>query len=238
VKTGGVGTTVAQRLGGGATESAPGDAPASAHQAGRPRSPAVDQALIRATLAILEEEGYARLSMAGVAKRAGVSGTTLYRRWSSKEELVGASLVSLRRTSECPDTGTLAGDLAEVLRHSVESLGGEPGKVLRGLVGEIFKSPELAALARNRLGDPGGEIIGTILARATARGEVPPLDPALARNLIAGPVFHQFLMDRAPLTAAMVDDLVPMIVAALQAAPRRDGVRRSNRAGGGRSAGR
>src|SRR5581483_7883463 len=76
---------------------------------GRPRSPAVDRALIAATLAILAEEGYARLSM------AGVSGTTLYRRWPSKEDLVGAALASLAPSLSCPDTGTLAGDLTALL---------------------------------------------------------------------------------------------------------------------------
>lgn len=190
-----------------------------ATQSGRPRSPAVDHALIQATLAILEEDGYARLSMAGVAKRAGVSATTLYRRWASKEDLVGASLASLHSSAGCPDTGSLVGDLDAILRHLIVSLRGEPGRVLRGIIGAIFNSAELAALAQDRLGSPKGAIITEVLVRAVRRGEIAPLDAGLARNLIIGPVFHRFLMDGQVPSPDVVPSLLPMIVAALKAGP-------------------
>jgi len=186
---------------------------------GRPRSPAADQALLHAALESLEEDGYARLSMAGVAKRAGVSGTTLYRRWSSKEDLVIAALESLHQGVGYLDTGSLAGDLDMALRQSAAAFRGEQGRVLRGLIGELFKNPELSALVQDRLGGPKRQLFVDMIERAVRRGEIPPIDPTVALNLVLGPVFHRFMVDSETLTPEVVDYLVPMIVAALKAAP-------------------
>ena len=59
---------------------------------GRPRSLAADEAIRDATLELLATEGYANLTMSGVAAQAGVSTATLYRRWTSKLDLVIAVL--------------------------------------------------------------------------------------------------------------------------------------------------
>jgi AcrR family transcriptional regulator len=186
---------------------------------GRPRSTAADQALLHAALESLEEDGYARLSMAGVAKRAGVSGTTLYRRWSSKEDLVIAALESLHQGVDYLDTGSLAGDLDKALRQTADAFRGEQGRVLRGLIGELFKNPELVALVQDRLGGAKRQLFVDMIERAVRRGEIPPIDPSIALNLVLGPVFHRFMLDSETLTAAVVDYLVPMIMAALKAAP-------------------
>jgi AcrR family transcriptional regulator len=190
------------------------------HHAGRPRDTAIDRALIRATLRTLEEDGYVRLSMMGVAKRAGVSVAALYRRWSSKEDLVVTALESLRPGEKGIDTGSLRGDLTAMLHQLAAALEGEPGKLLRGLVGEAVKSPEFAVLIAERLGGAQRQRFAEVVDRAVLRGELPPVDPEVAMNLIAGPAIHRFLIEGAPVTPAVVDYLVPMIVAGLQAAPR------------------
>lgn len=184
---------------------------------GRPRSPAADRALIDATLAILEEDGYARLSMAGIAKRAGVSATTLYRRWSSKEDVVSAAMASLHSGTFDADTGSLVGDLAALLGRFTEALRSEPGRVLRGVVGEMVKSPELAALVQDRLGSASRGPVTAMLERAVARGEIPPVDLGVARNVVIGPLFHRFMMDGESPSPHVVAVLVPMILAALRA---------------------
>src|SRR5438309_1298698 len=84
---------------------------------GRPRSVAADKAIAEATVAIISEEGYGGLTMAGVADRAGVSTATLYRRWPSKEELVLGTVAALAPDRGDIDTGSLEGDLTEFLDH-------------------------------------------------------------------------------------------------------------------------
>jgi AcrR family transcriptional regulator len=55
---------------------------------GRPRDPGAEEAIGRATLALLDEQGYAGLTMASVAERARVAKTTIYRRWPTKADMV------------------------------------------------------------------------------------------------------------------------------------------------------
>ena len=159
--------------------------------------------------------------MAGVAKRAGVSGTTLYRRWSSKEDLVVAALESLHGGVDYPDTGSLAGDLDSVLHQAAAAFRTEEGRVLRGLIGEVFKNPELAALVQDRMGGPKRQLFVELLDRAVGRNEIPPVDPDIAVNLVFGPIFHRFMVDTGSLTPEVVDYLIPMTIAALKAAPSR-----------------
>jgi AcrR family transcriptional regulator len=88
---------------------------------GRPRSEASHQAIIRATLELLLEVGYGPLTMEAVRLRAGVGKATIYRRWSSKEELVRDAIVALHEEFDVPDTGSLRGDyhaIAEMVRAS------------------------------------------------------------------------------------------------------------------------
>src|ERR1700694_1018579 len=90
---------------------------------GRPRSAEADQAITASTLALLEEEGFAGLTMAGVAARAGVSTATLYRRWPSKLDLVVGVVTAWADDAPAIDTGTLAGDLAMLLSSMASRLG-------------------------------------------------------------------------------------------------------------------
>jgi AcrR family transcriptional regulator len=59
-------------------------------RAGRPRDPQVDAAIRAATLELLVEQGYHATSIQAIGRRAGVSAPSIYRRWSSKAELIEA----------------------------------------------------------------------------------------------------------------------------------------------------
>src|ERR1700736_364907 len=100
---------------------------------GRPRSSEADQAIVAATLALLEEDGYAALTMAGVAARAGVSTATLYRRWPSKLDLVVGVLARMSEDAPIIDTGTLGGDLTVLLTNTATKLTGDGGRLFEGL---------------------------------------------------------------------------------------------------------
>src|SRR5438270_13278542 len=87
---------------------------------GRPRSAEADAAIREATVDLLAQEGYAGLTMSGVAHEAGVSTATLYRRWHSKLELVIDVLAMRAEESPVPDTGTLEGDCRSMLQILVD----------------------------------------------------------------------------------------------------------------------
>src|SRR3954447_430060 len=79
----------------------------AARLVGRPRDPRVDEAVRRAALELLVEEGYQATSIQAIARRAGVSAPSIYRRWSSKAELVEAAVFP----SDLVEPGGLSGDL-------------------------------------------------------------------------------------------------------------------------------
>ena len=77
---------------------------------GRPRDPGVDVAIRTATVDLLGEIGYARLTMDKVAARAGVSKASLYLRWPNKVALVADALQQrARAVPQVPDTGAWCG---------------------------------------------------------------------------------------------------------------------------------
>jgi AcrR family transcriptional regulator len=182
---------------------------------GRPRNPDVDRAIVAATLTLLEELGYAGVTMSGVAERAGVSTATLYRRISSKEELVVDALATLVPDRPPADTGTLEGDLSETLRRMGEHLSGERGRLMLGLAGEILRHPGLAEALRARLSAPMQRNLAAMLDRAVTRGEIPrPADVNVVIALIVGPL-HYWLLSGEAIRPGVIETLVPMLLRSL-----------------------
>src|SRR5215212_9632406 len=84
------------------------------------RSARVRQAVLAATSQLLDEAGYAGVEVPEVARLAGVHPTTIYRRWRTKERLVGDVLLERSEPlSPTPDTGSLAKDLRCLMRDGV-----------------------------------------------------------------------------------------------------------------------
>ena len=163
---------------------------------GRPRSEASHQAIIRATLELLLETGYRSLTMEGVRARAGVGKATIYRRWSSKEELVRDAIVVMHDDVEAPDTGSLRGDY-EGMATRVLSAAHRSGAatLMPRLLGDVANDPELRAIFYENLVEPRRAQMRTILARAVARGEIrDDVDVELMIDLFAGPVVYRLLI--------------------------------------------
>ena len=168
---------------------------------GRPRSEASHQAIIRATLELLLESGYRSLTMEGVRARAGVGKATIYRRWSSKEELVRDAIVFMHDDLQAPDTGSLRGDyegMASLVRSAAQRAGA--ATLMPRLLGETANDPELHTIFYDNLVEPRRAQMRTILQRAMARGEIrDDLDIELIIDLFAGPVVYRLLITRGDL---------------------------------------
>jgi AcrR family transcriptional regulator len=136
-----------------------------------------DPAILNAALAALTENGYDATNMDDIAARAGVGKAAIYRRWSSKAALIADTLVYWRPdlvTNEAPDTGSLTGDIDEV----VERVGRNENNlittnlVLRVAL-EAVRDPELASSLEDLMLSRGTRVFSMILAQAAARGEIP-----------------------------------------------------------------
>src|SRR4029077_14340038 len=79
-----------------------------------------DPAILNAALAALSENGYDATNMDDIAARAGVGKAAIYRRCSSKPAWIADTLVCWRAdlvSTEAPDTGSLTGDIDEVVER-------------------------------------------------------------------------------------------------------------------------
>jgi AcrR family transcriptional regulator len=141
---------------------------------GRPRDPEVDEAVMVATLDVLVQDGFAHLTMEGVADRAGVGKASLYRRWPNKVALV---VDTLRRHAEqrvhLPDTGSVHDDMLAYLRTIVRTKRTEPD-VVSAVGQEVASNPELADALRHEILPVLMDPVRTIIQRGIDRGELPP----------------------------------------------------------------
>lgn len=148
--------------------------PAGARPRGRPRAPAVDEAILAAARRLLAEAGYARLSFEGVAAAAGVGKPTLYRRWSSKADLATAALAHRIDVEKPVPAGWPAERALVLLLANLRSrLLGSNGMALVGtLLAEERRTPELIALFRERIWRRRAAMLREVLERGQARGEI------------------------------------------------------------------
>jgi AcrR family transcriptional regulator len=190
------------------------------------RSERSRRAILTAALDLVEEAGYAKLSIEGIAARAGVGKQTIYRWWPSKGAVLLDALLALSEdqageVQALPDTGDLEADLKAVLRATVaELIDPRYDGPMRALSTEILHDAALAADYAERLDGPLTELKHARLRRAQEAGELPgDLDLALAADVIWGPLVNRWLLRTGPLTPDYADRLVE---AALGGLRRRD----------------
>ena len=141
---------------------------------GRPRDPKADRAILQATLKLLTDQGYAGMSVEGVASEAGVGKTTIYRRYASKEELVVAAIGALRDDlGPLPNTGNTRTDIVEMIVQNQVALEHGPGFAMIGaLLVEERRNPELFELFRERIIRPRRDEAVMVLQCGVDRGEI------------------------------------------------------------------
>ncbi len=164
---------------------------------GRPRDPEADQAILQTTLKLLTEHGYAGLSVERVASEAGVGKTTIYRRYTTKEELVAAAVGALKdELGPPPDTGDTLNDIVEMFAHSLEMLERGPGFAMIGaLLVEERRNPRLIALFRERIIRPRRDDVITMLQRGVQRGHIrPDADLEVAAHAILGSILANHIL--------------------------------------------
>ncbi|MFI2368948.1 TetR/AcrR family transcriptional regulator [Streptomyces sp. NPDC018833] len=193
---------------------------------GRPRSAETDAAILAATRASLVELGWSKLTMGEVAARAGIAKTTLYRRWTNKNELVVDAVAVLFDELELPDRGSLVADVEGVVLQFADLLGRPETKTaLMGVVAESTCDDALRGRIREAIVDRQKRLVVEGRARAQARGELPyEADPETgARNtdlifdVVAGAVVHRALVSAKPVDAEWARRFTALLVSGLGA---------------------
>ncbi|MDN3354323.1 TetR/AcrR family transcriptional regulator [Actinomadura sp. DC4] len=184
------------------------------------RGEAREEAILLATLELLAEVGYDRMTMDAVAARARASKATIYRRWPGKAELV---VTAVKRHAGSPaaapaDTGDLRQDLVAVLEVMRAGLTGQDAALILGLMIAMRRDPGLARTVRGQVVDDKGEVFGAVIARAVERGDLPgTVDHALFAEIGSAMLFSRLFVTGDPLDDAFIGHLVDAVLLPLLA---------------------
>ncbi|CAN7408785.1 TetR/AcrR family transcriptional regulator [Mycolicibacterium frederiksbergense] len=182
---------------------------------GRPRDARVTGAILDAALTELAENGFRGSSMDGIARRAGVGKAALYRRWTSKAEVVAAAMKTVSGTdAPVPDTGSLRGDVRELLDGVVAWLSDpRTRRVYPDLLAEGQRDPALAHALMEYIGTPRRRRGYAVLDRAAARGELSPTaDRELLLDALGALVFWRLIALNRPVSAGHLDQIADAVV--------------------------
>lgn len=169
----------------------------------RPRvEGAREDEILDATLSLLLEVGYDRLTMDAVAKRSRASKATLYRRWESKPSLIVDAIQRAKQAHsiEGHDTGSLRGDLISTFCGSHGMARGDATGVLGSVITALASDPEFAALFQEKFIAPKVQVSQAIYARAIGRGEIrADVDIDIIAPALAGILLHRsFVLGLVP----------------------------------------
>ena len=178
------------------------------------RGKVVDDNILDAVIAVIEETGTLAIKVDRVAEFAHVNKTTIYRRFPKRDDLVLAAILAQAKTViPVPDTGSLRSDLWEIavmVRATVTSPLG------RALLSASAMSPELAEL-RPAYWQTRFAAAAKILERSTERGECPAVDdPQLLIELMVAPIHFRASQVGIDITDDFLEIQVDRLVVALE----------------------
>jgi len=193
------------------------DGAAGQPRRGRTRDPAKDVAVLEATIKLLAVEGLAGMSMDRVAAEAGVSKVTVYTRWSSRTELIGAALTHLQIDHVPPPTGSVRDDLVahlEAMRRQYDEVGGMA--IIGNCLAEEPASGELLAIIRRSTLLPRRAHFAEVVRAGIERGELrADIDPERVTSMVVG-VFYADHLAGLPLDADWAASVVDDVLAGLR----------------------
>jgi AcrR family transcriptional regulator len=166
---------------------------------GRPRSAQAHKAILDATLKLLAEEGFQGLSIEEVAAKAGVGKTTIYRRWSSKEELVIDAIHSVQVNLSMVDTSNFRNDLVTLFKTAYQSMIARPllEQLIVKIIGEYQTNPEIFQVFITQLLVPRFQQFRHMVEQAQARNEIRrDIDWTLVIELVSGSLYFHWIITR------------------------------------------
>ena len=172
-----------------------------------------EQEILTATLQVLAEVGYDRLTMDAVAASAKASKATLYRRWTNKVTLVIEALQQAKTPVDVPDTGSLREDLITAFCGAGGLADPHSVAAFSSVLTAIARDPEFAAAFRRDVLGPKLAFSRQIWERARDRGEIrDDLDVDLLEPALAGIVLHRVFILGATPTVDLISRVVDQIL--------------------------
>ncbi|WP_037669221.1 TetR/AcrR family transcriptional regulator [Streptomyces griseus] len=186
------------------------------------RSEKSRRAIYAAALELVVEVGYPRITIEGIAARAGVGKQTIYRWWSSKADVLLEAFLDLSEQAArdagasdqepyvIPDTGDIAADIKAVLRATVDQLTDPRFEApSRALAAEGVVNEQVGREFMAKLMEPSLQLYVDRLHSAQEAGQVrPEIDPRIALEFFISPLAQRWLQYTGPISYEYTDTLV------------------------------
>lgn len=178
------------------------------------RGDAFVRPVLRASLERLAEVGFDRFSIPEVAALAGANKTSVYRRWPTKEALIGDALrAAMDQADEARSSGSLRKDLIELARKLGEFLTSNAGRSVMRILLSAADNTDLRAIATSAYGDTSRRAAWIAMDEAVKRGELKEeIDPSTVLFTMAGALIHRVWVEKAGLNEAFFEAVVDLVL--------------------------
>lgn len=190
--------------------------------AGRPRDERATTTILRAALALGAELGFDGVTIEGIAARAGVGKTTIYRRWPGVwAVVVDAVLAEVSQASPVVERATARASFAASMKLVAKTFRGKQGQVWRVLIGRAQLDDGLRATIGERWLSERRVLSRRLIEDGIARGELRAgLDPDIVLDALYGPLYHRLLLPYdgtdVRISDAYIDALVDTVFGGLE----------------------
>ena len=181
---------------------------------GRPRDPAIDAAVLAASLEVLRGNGYFGFALEAVAARAGTSKAAIRRRWPVRQNLVIDALATVLVSPPVPDNDCTRCDLIQTVRLLAQALHEQlPPGVLTPLIADCSRDAQLHQRLIDVLLSPSRDAALVAVRRAADRGDLlPEVDAELLVDLLSSVVYQRALFSRDPIDRGRAAQLVDQLL--------------------------
>ncbi len=186
------------------------------------RNPETTAAILDTALAMARESGLAKVTIEGIAARAGVGKRTIYRWWPSKGAVVLDAWAQrleagLYKRIELAQSDDFEADLKQMIKDAWVDAVGDSLPVLAWLIGEALHDPDLATELWNRLLGPTSDQVAARIRRAQDEGQVAAdIDPYRAIELVYAQIYYRLLLAPGPLDEAYMEDAADLALRGLR----------------------
>jgi len=158
--------------------------------------------VIAATVELIDRIGYRSVTIDAIARASGVSKSTIYRHWSSREAVVLDAFTSdTDQSTEVADTGDAIADLRTFLLKLAFRLNVHgAGLIMTGLISHALDDPEFAQSFRTKVIEARRDAFLQILRRGQSRGQIrKDVDLRSVVDALYGSIHHRLLMTGEPI---------------------------------------
>jgi len=167
------------------------------------------RAILQTAIDLVLDLGFRAVSIEGIAAKAGVAKTTIYRRWSNKAAVImDAFMMRFGSETQFPAAKKVTDSIRLQMRAMAKAFRSKDGALVKALLAEAQFDPELATAFRERWTLPRRQMALSVFHRAVSRGELrPDIDLEATIDLLYAPMYYRLQMGTGPLSDAYIDEI-------------------------------